>query len=83
MPSNSASAAASSRMARCSFCCLKPAAFRVKHPETTRHWRCLGCFRDLARDAAVIVDGVAVHGRVVEHNAEEGAGPQLAIGKPI
>lgn len=27
-----------------------PAAFLIKHPETSKHWRCLKCVRDLVSD---------------------------------
>ncbi len=32
----------------CEHCSSRPAAFQVKHPETSLHWRCLGCVRDMA-----------------------------------
>ena len=48
-------------------CCNKPAAFRVKHHETSNHWRCIACFRDLARQSNVIVTGVATKKQMVEH----------------
>lgn len=43
----------------CDHCLQRPAAFLCKHPETSLHWRCLGCFRDHAREAPLVVLGVA------------------------
>jgi hypothetical protein len=51
----------------CEACKTRPAAFLVKHPETSRHWACLRCFRDHARDAPVVVVGVASSSGAVEH----------------
>ena len=43
---------------KCEYCKKEPRAFKVKHPETCVHWRCLGCFRDLVRESPVVVVGV-------------------------
>lgn len=43
---------------KCEYCKKKPRAFKIKHPETCVHWRCLGCFRDLVRESPVVVVGV-------------------------
>lgn len=48
-------------------CCDKAAAFRVKHHETSNHWRCIACFRDITRQGNVIVTGVATKKQFVEH----------------
>ncbi len=50
-------------MKRCR--CGRPAAFRVKHVETSRHWRCMRCFRALVAEGPVSVTGYAVPKRVV------------------
>ena len=44
----------------CAHCGEKPRAFLVVHHETSTHWRCLKCFRDLAKNSHVIVLGVQV-----------------------
>lgn len=46
---------------RCDHCWERPAAFQVKHPETSLHWRCLHCLRRMAlsSDAPFIVFGAA------------------------
>jgi hypothetical protein len=54
-------------MRKCEHCRKCPAAFRLKHGETSVHWRCLGCFRDIARQAPVAVVGVATPARIIEH----------------
>lgn len=51
----------------CQACEKHPAAFELKHGETTRHWRCLGCFRDMVRDGPVIVVGVAGRKAATSH----------------
>ena len=48
--------------------CGKPGAFRVKHSETSRHWRCLGCFRYLVADGPVSVTGYALPKRSQVHD---------------
>jgi hypothetical protein len=54
-------------MLECECCHERPAAFRMKHGETSVHWRCLGCFRDIARGSPVVVVGVATPARTIEH----------------
>ena len=44
----------------CELCDKRPAAFQVKARTTSRHWRCLGCFRSLT--GPVVVTGVKTHG---------------------
>lgn len=71
----------------CEYCGTRPAAFRVKHPETSRHWRCLGCFRALARSMVVIVSGVRTPTRSLtthdlEHLDEARALRLAATGNP-
>jgi hypothetical protein len=51
---------------KCEACGERPAHVRVKHRETTRHWRCVGCLRVLVSQGhAVVVTGFAVRGRIV------------------
>ena len=50
--------------------CGRPAAFRVKHPDTSRHWRCLRCFRALITSGPVSVTGFAVPKRAVVVDVE-------------
>ena len=45
-------------MDKCEACKKKPRAFKIKHPETCVHWRCMGCFRSLLRESPVVVVGV-------------------------
>ena len=33
---------------KCELCAERPAAFQIQHPETSLHWRCLHCTRDMA-----------------------------------
>ncbi len=57
--------------------CNKPAAFRVKHHETSNHWRCIACFRDLAKQDNVIVTGIATKKYFIEHDI----GNALTLGR--
>ncbi len=52
----------------CEYCRKRPRAFKVKHPETCLHWRCLGCFRDLVRELPVVVLGVQSVTWAAEHD---------------
>lgn len=52
---------------QCESCHERPAAFRLKHGETTEHWRCLGCFRSIAGEAPIVVTGVTTKRRTIKH----------------
>lgn len=58
----------------CQHCKKRPAAFQVKHPETSLHWRCVHCVREwaLGHDLPFIVFGAITKNRsseMVDHVA--------------